>query len=1215
MAGDELEELTGGLVSIGSARLDLSGIIHLTDVSIRARELAGEGAEIFRTDDIVLICDKYKMWRGHVQPIAIRLRHPIVTLAEIIEPHGPADAEAQRRFNIQYLRFAEETDQPERWPALPRVEVEEALLRFGEIRGGQFSLSGEVAMRGQVSGDESQAGLFHMSLVEMNGMSPRAGGLKVTGSIDVEKAIAQAEIKGLSLNDRYRHLLPSAAREIWTRLDATGNLPTVQFAYDRVSQWRTLVKFDDVAMLLPELPGAGRRYRMTGVKGALRFEPNRIRITEPLVGQIEGLVYTLAGTFYGYEADARFEIGLETEPFDIPTQQQDIYALPLPVQDVFRMLTPAGRLERLSMKVWRDAGEADESGSIKYEGTATVSDARARYFKFPYELQQCHGKIAFNADVIRVLSLAGKTEGGGVATIYGSITASSEAPGVDLHITAVDVPLDKSLYNALDPRHRPALDLFFNEAAYADMKQRGHFISLEEYNQLEESASQLRRQIQNPDALLTTGEQEAIKEKLAKVNEALERPAFDLGGRANLTAHISREPTVEAFAATVADVDILEASIVFKHFPYPLIVSSGKLRIEPGLLTFSDLRAKGLHGGECGLSGTVSLSDSPEPSGPTPATTESDMMKAGSVKPDLNVHALSVPIDELLLDALPRPQDRPVRDLKPEGNLSMVGRIFHSKETQRTDVSLLLDLQHARAAPGDGQFKLERLAGRVLLSLGEVRFEEVHGYRGQSQITLNGKARWEDQTRHIDMRVDGRRLEFSDPLLSLIEPYVKVDDSWKALLKDRQPRGEFDALVVYRQTGELDRLARIAIEPKSISYLNDGRRITLGQTSGRIVMEAGSVQIDKLSGKLGACEVLIDGRLKLGPDMTADLSMQARGPRVDEPFKQAMPASMLSVVNSLKLDGKFELDLSKVYFAPNAGEGRERSRVQGVLRLSGGKADLGLDLEGIDGQVGLDLVWKTGQAHAEVEAKLQADRIGVRGRPLTEVSAQMRSAPGGAVLKITDVSGRMYGGAMAGDGTLWVEKQDYEFRMALSGVPLHRFIYMDKPATEEQARMDGDLSASFSVEGNWAKAQSLRGRGRIQVTDGQMYHLPLALGLLQIAHLSLPTTKSFDRADVAYYLKEGVLVFEKIVLQSPHMRMAGDGSLNTANEKLDLTLTSSNPGALDLGPVSDMVDAFRDQFVTVRVTGTLEDPKREIKPFNGLTKAWRDVFGEEPERR
>jgi hypothetical protein len=1222
MARVELERITGADVTIGSARLDLSGIIHLRDVAIRARGLDGEGAELFTTDDIVLVCDRPQLWQGEVKPIAIRMRRPTITLAEVVPPDGQPLPAGQPTFNWQYIQPPDRAIETEQWPELPRIDIEEALFRYGEIHGSAFRPKGNVELRGQVIADANKTGLFHLTMVELNGVAPRPDGLHLTGSIDINASIAQAQIKNLGLDDRYRTLLPRMARRIWDSVEPTGTLPKLQFAYDPKNLWRAEVNFDHVTMRLPELPGAEKRFRLEDGKGAIRFDPNRISIIEPLVGKVEGLAYEIEGTVHGYSAEAPFEIGLHTEPFDIPVKYRAIYAMPEPVQEVFRLLTPSGKLNRVTMKIWREAGRAGQPGKVDYQGTARIVEARAMHRRFPYELQHCRGRVLFNSEEIRVLSLVGKTLSGGNATIAGQIGTSIDAPGVDLEIVAVDVPIDKHLYKAmraLEPEYREALDLFFNKPAYQRMADEGHFISADQYNELEQRARQIERRMEKVDPLLDRQLLAELKAELAKITPMLEREVFDLGGRANMVIHVTRKPTVEDFTTAAADIELLPGTgIVFEHFPYPLRIESGRMSVRDGELAFANVKARGLTKGQWGVTGKVYLpddddedvfEDDPPPADDKDADGES-AITFDDIRPDLDVWASGIEVDELLLDSLPKPQDKWVRDLNVTGTLDVKGRIFRDVDEKSPDVNLEITIDNAQANPGGGELVMKKLGGKIHLSLGDVRFEQVSGMLGDRKIQFDGMASWAPDAQVIDLTAKTQAMQFNKSLIDLVRPYVTVDPAWEAFIDKRKPTGEFDATLTFRQTGEDQAEALVELSPRSVSFMSDDQRVSITEGQGSIRIRPGQIEFDQLQGMVGGAKFAIEGDVTLGDQTTADLSLKASGDSVTDELLAAMPKGVRSLVDAMGIQGPFNADLKRVRLTPGADDGKLVKTIAGQISTTNGKADLGVAMDNINAVVDLMVTAVDGQKHPRVNAKVKAKQFNLRGRKITDVTGTLKSVGDTDVLAMSDMRGRIYEGVVAGEGKLWLDRERFELRLALSDVQLETFLYKgEKP--EKEAEMTGDLTASFNVEGSWAKNGKVRGRGQIQVRKGNMYELPLALGLLHVTHLSLPTTKSFERADVSYYVKDGKIVFEKIALEAPHMRLAGEGSMLIKNEALDITLTSSNPSGLDLGPVTDMVDAVRDQLVTVRVTGTMDNPKREVRQFNGLTKAWEDVFGKD----
>jgi len=260
-----------------------------------------------------------------------------------------------------------------------------------------------------------------------------------------------------------------------------------------------------------------------------------------------------------------------------------------------------------------------------------------------------------------------------------------------------------------------------------------------------------------------------------------------------------------------------------------------------------------------------------------------------------------------------------------------------------------------------------------------------------------------------------------------------------------------------------------------------------------------------------------------------------------------------------------------------------------------------------------------------VDVDLAAERAVVADRTITDIEAKLhRAAESDAPLEVKKLHGKLYGGAVTARGKIDLATQRYNMRFNLGADDLQKFHHKGEPPDDdpgghegravdgegqdegageggaEPTRMRGRLAAAFNVQGRADALDQAQARGQLRIDRAELYDLPLSLGLLQVSHLAMPVARSFTEARIDYYLKNGRFTFERIALDSPSLRMAGE---------LDLTLTSSNPTAIKLGPLTEVIDGLRDQLVTVRITGTLEQPRTKVKQLNGLTEAWRDVFG------
>jgi len=157
--------------------------------------------------------------------------------------------------------------------------------------------------------------------------------------------------------------------------------------------------------------------------------------------------------------------------------------------------------------------------------------------------------------------------------------------------------------------------------------------------------------------------------------------------------------------------------------------------------------------------------------------------------------------------------------------------------------------------------------------------------------------------------------------------------------------------------------------------------------------------------------------------------------------------------------------------------------------------------------------------------------------------------------------------------------------------------------------LKGEVSASFDITGSWADAKvPVLGRGDLIVRNASLTGVPLSMGLLKITHLTLPSKDRFNRALLSFYLRKDGVHFENIALMAPEMTISGRGAM-TADGRLALTLTTSNPKRLQLGPLSDLIDGVRNELATIQITGTLDKPKTTVRQFDGVRRAWIDVFG------
>ena len=346
--------------------------------------------------------------------------------------------------------------------------------------------------------------------------------------------------------------------------------------------------------------------------------------------------------------------------------------------------------------------------------------------------------------------------------------------------------------------------------------------------------------------------------------------------------------------------------------------------------------------------------------------------------------------------------------------------------------------------------------------------------------------------------------------------------------------------------------------------------------------------------------------------------VKVASPKITPMVRLALPKPMRQILDGLDWKGDFQADLSTLRHHPDVAAG-ERTRVVGEVRTTDGSLELGLPIRHMAGVISVDVRQQANQTWPQIDLKIDAERLEAAGREVTDFHAQLRNNEAGEDVLLPVIHGNVCGGELTGTGALNLADHTYQVRLTVNNGDLSRFVTgADAEETEDAEEQrnaktpatTGKVAADLVVEGVWDSPDNRRARGEILVQDAELYDLPLALGLLNLAHLSLPTTRSFDRAAVSYYMEGDELHFERLMLDSPQVRLQGEGTMRFSTQELDLALTSANPSAPGLGPMTELIDGLRNQFITIHVTGTLEDPETKVKQFSGIARAWEDVFGD-----
>lgn len=1226
-----LADMVGGEVEIAEAHLGLDGRLELRNVSVRAPQIDSQKvATVLHINRLIAHYDRQSLLTGGLLIRRVVLEQPVLRFSEDLD---------RGQINMARLRVGGSGDAiPSQ---VPELIIHEGRFEHGQLKQGQFRVVGSLGLAGELVADSNDLGVYRLALRATRHAAPSSNAdqrsapaeplpdATVTGRFDLAQPRLVVELGDLPLDPAYQPLLPRAIVRYWKQFTPTGRIAEVRLDWAEQAGWAVDVALRDMAVTLPSLVEQGERLRLVEAGADLRFTDDGITVSN-MTGDLEGLEHRIDAQIDGYALDAPFSVSVRSAPFEIPQRPDYLDALPAEVRKVFRIIDPVGTLRMSVMAHRRKTG-----GPIQLEGSARILSGTGQYFRFPYRLSQCRGLLVFNEQRIEVKSLTGQTSGGGTVTVTGEIVPENDNANIDLTISAADIPLNEDLYQALQPFQQAVFDTFFDEQAYQELVDAQVIRPAAAARADELALTELERQLRQLEPEDHT-QRLNLELRRSRLRQAAATPGFQMGGHVDAVIHVRRTADMGLGFELSGQIDLKDVDVVPSFFSYPIRAESGRISFEPGLIQVEQLRLADLHGGRGLVNGRLLI--------------ERDGQER-SFTPELHLQCADLKLGPMLFAAIPQPQQQWLQRADPAALLDLDGRIFDDARGE-VDWQLAIAVRQGHIelpgglaggaelsfapesqvkAPGRDEarppadasalepLKLTGITGQVELTRQDISVKRLAGQAEKATIALDGQVDWSNtdrpefaiETRFQQMPLDCR-------LLRVIRTLLQPGERFGAFCDERRPEGLFDATVRFKRD-KTGTEYLVDAQPHRLSFLQGDQRFALDQMTGQVVFRPGQVELRQITGQFPEGQVGASGTISLGAEPVADLSVEAAGQKVTPMLRVVLPPVVDQVIDALKIDGGYGVNLEQVLWHPGATEAPLR-RLRGRIDFDEAAAQIGVAVTDVKGTLQVNYEHQAEEHWPRLRMALQAQQMKLMGRPVTRFVAKAASVEQTDQLAIPVMRGRCAGGSIGGTGSMSLSDRAYEFRLALSDVDLIDLVYPEGPPPKandpaNQGIKKGLVSASLDVQGVWADPSKLRGRGDVQIRKAVLYDLPLAWGVLQMTHLSLPLSRSFDKAMISYYIADDQVTFERLSLESPGMTLKGDGTLDYQTKELDLTLTTSNPGGLELGPMSDLISGLRDQLITIRVGGSLDQPKTQVRQFNGLTEAWEDVFGEGPSHR
>ncbi len=1027
---------------------------------------------------------------------------------------------------------------------LPRIILREGRIHYYEdvagkpILGGSFGLTANFEPRGPQEKD-------YFGRVETTVGEQTVVRLK--GRFDTVSGTFSEIAAQISLSEMVRQSLPRQTRAWMDKYNISGQL-SVSGHYGPRARTRITAELEGIDFRLPL--NEQNSVTISNARGQLQFTDEAILLgawesgesgrKEPLRFGALGAQWAIGGKFLGYQSRADFDLEISCEKLSLPRDPELIKSLP----KILRMILEdwdASGLIAIDSNIKRISGVKPE---IQVSGQVRCIDAAGTFRHFPYPVQNVSGLIRFDPKETLLEDFRARHQNTNDPSKFaqlsgsGHVLAPYEKPRADFNMTITGLILDDELRAALRDEDKAKWDM------------------------------------------------------------------FSPSGTTEVRCRVVYEPEDEAKWKAYIEAELTGVSATAREFPYPLRDLRGRVYIGPDKVKMGrgmgegtgpndERRGQGeFVSGRAGkaniqLRGVVDNLGGPD-----------ELM-------NLEVNAQGLEFDEVLVKALPPEARKLYQILNPSGSADISGKIIRSK-AKSEEPDFLIDVwpKGATCRHKDFPYPLEQVKGHVRLSPGKFELLDFGARQGPASFTGSGVVATKDNEHYeADLTINGRDVQLDDLVYESLKP--QQQQLWDQL----QPEGKCDVRlkIINDPGGRLN--YQLKVEPRGVQITYKPLPYTLGNLSGELIIESEQVSVD-IWGSDPA--VKIAGHIRQHKEeRLVKLAVFAEDVVLDEKLKIVLPEKVRGLWEVFEPAGSVDVkidSLNHVQDASGAGWlGLEGSLVLKELSLNKPLAcrDLSGKISGTmqSGDQGLQVVL-LGELELP-ELKVGPLRLGKLSGTLTKGSKDSDQ------WSIHNIRADLAGGQAVGyiKGSKGAQGS-YSALLQVENVDLAELIRQIKSAEPERftkngqsdPQVEGRLKGSVRLEGQFNEPDSTGGRGRVYIDQAQLYKLPLMIRIMRTLSLQPAKANAFETVEVDFYLQGQNVVFTKIILDGPALRMGGMGVYDRKKDWLAVVVKRDPPDN-----IWSKLPSF-PQAVVAEINGPLAELQVQAKPFRDVSEELKKLF-------
>jgi hypothetical protein len=650
------------------------------------------------------------------------------------------------------------------------------------------------------------------------------------------------------------------------------------------------------------------------------------------------------------------------------------------------------------------------------------------------------------------------------------------------------------------------------------------------------------------------------------------------------------------------DIHLTEGTVTHERFPVTVRAVAGNLQLKNDIVKFE---AVGKYAGQ-------------------PVNVRGTILNPGPAhEAEIVLNSRNLPFDDESLKACPAPVQKTIEALHLKGRHNLELRLTRAAGLGQKYEPRLSEEVHGGSLSFNGfPFEIQQLQGSVTWKDNIVEFTDLKGIHDGAKIRGRGRFHCLPAPGRLELAIEAEDAAFDRSLEMALPAHLR--QVWN----DFKPQGNFDMKTSIAWSPDLPCEIRIPLVkvrdcevlmrsfPWPIHSMNG--EFSYNTEPGKLVIKEVRARHDDTQLTASGSGFFLTGvpwQLKF-----TELSIEDLDP--NGTFRNALPEALRRVFDILRPTGAYSFrgpvefsassigsgsicaiwDLTAVLSRCAMMAGTPIDEISGVIQLKGGWDGTRADL---DGELDLDSISvfrrTTGQAY---------QITGVRGpfsfHKGTLIAGTETAFPPRKIVAPDEkkrIRGEAIGGTVFLDAKVdLLAEPEYRVFVELVRGRLERYsqLYL-----RGQSNLAGVMNGYINLRGKGTSAERMEGAGKLLIAPAALYELPVFVQMFRMPQLQVPDRTAFEQAELNFTVGEGRFDFNSIELLGESMSLRGRGYIRL-DGGMQLTF-GSRPGR---GPRRLIQNLFMGpEWVGVRVTGNVADPKTQIIPLPELDETMKQFLG------